>query len=234
MELLELRVTLVPSAASTPTGGGLRYSPTSPVDFLPAAHVARHDPSRHSGSGIKRNSRPASSHSSSSTNFATAGNSLAPTPPTGVAVRALAVPEPSSAGRQRSASSSEGNPPVAGLREHKFTGGAHGSLHHPSRPPSIAAQSVADTSSQANLSPVAEAARESPSPPPYAFPTSNNAVFAVVGEWRQRARWIKFEEDVELAGDRWSKPHVAYSTCRALLQLRYCLLRGILLHYITR
>jgi sodium bicarbonate transporter 10 len=28
-------------------------------------------------------------------------------------------------------------------------------------------------------------------------------------EWKETARWVKFEEDVEEGGNRWSKPHVA-------------------------
>lgn len=35
--------------------------------------------------------------------------------------------------------------------------------------------------------------------------------------------WIKFEEDVEEGGERWSKPHVATNTLYSYLQLRYCL-----------
>ena len=27
-------------------------------------------------------------------------------------------------------------------------------------------------------------------------------------QWKETARWVKFEEDVEAGGDRWSKPHV--------------------------
>ena len=210
MELLELRVTLVASAPSTPTGGGgLRYSPTSP-DIVPLTAGTHRDHSH--GNALKRSSRPPSAHSSSSSNFSTAAPSLAPTPPT--AVRALAIPESSSGSRFRSVSTSntDGEPPTT----HEFAGGPH------PLGGSVGAALHADSQS---LSPVAEAARESP--PLAATP---NAVFALVGEWRQRARWIKFEEDVELAGDRWSKPHVAYSTCRALLQLRNCLLRGIPFH----
>ena len=28
-------------------------------------------------------------------------------------------------------------------------------------------------------------------------------------QWRETARWIKFEEDVEEETERWGKPHVA-------------------------
>lgn len=45
-------------------------------------------------------------------------------------------------------------------------------------------------------------------------------------EWRERARWIKFEEDVEEGGDRWSKPHVATISLHSLFELRSCILNG--------
>ncbi|PVD39087.1 hypothetical protein C0Q70_01715 [Pomacea canaliculata] len=28
-------------------------------------------------------------------------------------------------------------------------------------------------------------------------------------QWKETARWVKYEEDVEEGGERWSKPHVA-------------------------
>lgn len=39
-------------------------------------------------------------------------------------------------------------------------------------------------------------------------------------------RWIKFEEDVEEGGNRWSKPHVATLSLHALFELRSLLLNG--------
>lgn len=39
-------------------------------------------------------------------------------------------------------------------------------------------------------------------------------------EWKETARWVKFEEDVEEGGNRWSKPHVATLSLHALFQLR--------------
>jgi hypothetical protein len=42
-----------------------------------------------------------------------------------------------------------------------------------------------------------------------------------VEEWRETARWVKFEEDVEEGGNRWSKPHVATLSLHALFQLRF-------------
>lgn len=44
-------------------------------------------------------------------------------------------------------------------------------------------------------------------------------------EWKEAARWLKFEEDVELGG-RWSKPHVATLQLHSLFELRSCLLQG--------
>lgn len=40
------------------------------------------------------------------------------------------------------------------------------------------------------------------------------------------SRWIKFEEDVEESGNRWSKPHVATLSLHALFELRSLLLNG--------
>ncbi|XP_074604293.1 na[+]-driven anion exchanger 1 isoform X2 [Brevipalpus obovatus] len=48
-------------------------------------------------------------------------------------------------------------------------------------------------------------------------------------EWRETARWIKFEEDVEEGGDRWSKPHVATISLHSLFELRSCILNGTVL-----
>lgn len=39
-------------------------------------------------------------------------------------------------------------------------------------------------------------------------------------------RWIKFEEDVEEGGERWSKPHVATLSLHSLFELRSFLLNG--------
>ncbi|EEC00877.1 sodium bicarbonate cotransporter, putative, partial [Ixodes scapularis] len=45
-------------------------------------------------------------------------------------------------------------------------------------------------------------------------------------EWREAARWIKFEEDVEEGGDRWSKPHVSTISLHALMELRSFILNS--------
>ena len=39
-------------------------------------------------------------------------------------------------------------------------------------------------------------------------------------------RWVKFEEDVEEGGNRWSKPHVATLSLHSLFELRSMLLNG--------
>ncbi|XP_035660550.1 electrogenic sodium bicarbonate cotransporter 1-like [Branchiostoma floridae] len=48
-------------------------------------------------------------------------------------------------------------------------------------------------------------------------------------EWKECARWVKFEEDVEEGGDRWSKPHVATLSLHSLFELRSCILTGTVL-----
>ncbi|KAG9349224.1 hypothetical protein JZ751_027667, partial [Albula glossodonta] len=48
-------------------------------------------------------------------------------------------------------------------------------------------------------------------------------------EWRETARWLKFEEDVEDGGERWSKPYVATLFLHSLFELRSCILNGIVL-----
>jgi hypothetical protein len=48
-------------------------------------------------------------------------------------------------------------------------------------------------------------------------------------EWKETARWVKFEEDVEEGGDKWSKPHVATLSLHSLFDLRSCMLKGTVL-----
>jgi hypothetical protein len=45
-------------------------------------------------------------------------------------------------------------------------------------------------------------------------------------EWKETARWVKFEEDVEDGGNRWSKPHVATLSLHSLFELRNLLTKG--------
>ena len=46
-------------------------------------------------------------------------------------------------------------------------------------------------------------------------------------EWRETARWIKYEEDVLEETDRWGKPHVSSLNFRSLLELRHCIEFGL-------
>ncbi|XP_034466425.1 sodium bicarbonate cotransporter 3-like isoform X3 [Hippoglossus hippoglossus] len=48
-------------------------------------------------------------------------------------------------------------------------------------------------------------------------------------EWKETARWLKFEEDVEDGGERWSKPYVATLTLHSLFELRSCIINGTVL-----
>lgn len=48
-------------------------------------------------------------------------------------------------------------------------------------------------------------------------------------EWKETARWIKYEEDVEEGADRWGAPHVASLSFHSLLNLRRCLETGVVL-----
>lgn len=48
-------------------------------------------------------------------------------------------------------------------------------------------------------------------------------------EWKETARWIKYEEDVEEGVDRWGKPHVASLSFHSLLNLRRCLEEGLVI-----
>ncbi|XP_025061596.1 anion exchange protein 4 isoform X3 [Alligator sinensis] len=48
-------------------------------------------------------------------------------------------------------------------------------------------------------------------------------------EWKQTARWIKFEEKVEDGGEKWSKPHVTTLSLHSLFELRTCIKKGTVL-----
>ncbi|XP_067685611.1 sodium-driven chloride bicarbonate exchanger-like isoform X2 [Haliotis asinina] len=48
-------------------------------------------------------------------------------------------------------------------------------------------------------------------------------------EWKETARWVKFEEDVEEGGERWSKPHVATLSLHSLFELRCCIMTGTII-----
>ncbi|XP_067416440.1 anion exchange protein 3 isoform X2 [Emydura macquarii macquarii] len=47
--------------------------------------------------------------------------------------------------------------------------------------------------------------------------------------WKETARWIKFEEDVEEDTARWGKPHIASLSFRSLLELRKTIAHGAVL-----
>ncbi|XP_041109010.1 electrogenic sodium bicarbonate cotransporter 1-like isoform X4 [Polyodon spathula] len=84
------------------------------------------------------------------------------------------------------------------------------------------------------ISPAAERIRfmlgeEDDSPAPPQLFTELDELLAVDGqemEWKETARWIKFEEKVEEGGERWSKPHVATLTLHSLFELRTCIEKG--------
>ncbi|GAB1610813.1 electroneutral sodium bicarbonate exchanger 1 [Argonauta hians] len=48
-------------------------------------------------------------------------------------------------------------------------------------------------------------------------------------EWKESARWVKYEEDVEDGGERWSKPHVASLSMHALFGLKKSIVDGAVL-----
>lgn len=48
-------------------------------------------------------------------------------------------------------------------------------------------------------------------------------------EWRETARWIKYEENVEEGADRWGQPHVPSLSFHSLLNVRRCLETGVVL-----
>ncbi|XP_025420919.1 anion exchange protein 3 isoform X2 [Sipha flava] len=48
-------------------------------------------------------------------------------------------------------------------------------------------------------------------------------------EWKETARWIKYEEDVQEGTDRWGRPHVASLSFHSLLNVRRSLESGVIL-----
>ncbi|NXP47149.1 S4A8 protein, partial [Heliornis fulica] len=48
-------------------------------------------------------------------------------------------------------------------------------------------------------------------------------------EWKEAARWLKFEEDVEDGSKRWSKPYVATLSLYSLFELKNCIINGTVL-----
>ena len=47
-------------------------------------------------------------------------------------------------------------------------------------------------------------------------------------EWKEKARWVKFEEDVLDTSERWGRPHVASLSFHSLIELRRLLENGML------
>ncbi|XP_067649397.1 electroneutral sodium bicarbonate exchanger 1-like [Haliotis asinina] len=47
-------------------------------------------------------------------------------------------------------------------------------------------------------------------------------------EWREVARWVKYEEKMEEGGERWSKPHVASLSMHHLVETRRQLMDGVM------
>ncbi|NXY42539.1 S4A4 protein, partial [Ceuthmochares aereus] len=87
------------------------------------------------------------------------------------------------------------------------------------------------------ISPAAERIRfilgeEDDSPAPPQLFTELDELLAIDGqemEWKETARWIKFEEKVEQGGERWSKPHVATLSLHSLFELRTCIEKGTIM-----
>eukprot|EP00088_Acartia_fossae_P070689 TRINITY_DN953_c0_g1_i1.p1 TRINITY_DN953_c0_g1~~TRINITY_DN953_c0_g1_i1.p1 ORF type:complete len:1234 (+),score=432.98 TRINITY_DN953_c0_g1_i1:296-3997(+) len=48
-------------------------------------------------------------------------------------------------------------------------------------------------------------------------------------EWVEKARWIKYEEDLEADAGRWGKPHVSSLSFRSLINVRKSLENGVML-----
>ncbi|KAM4615748.1 solute carrier family 4 member 4a [Polymixia lowei] len=87
------------------------------------------------------------------------------------------------------------------------------------------------------ISPAAERIRfilgeEDDGPAPPQLFTELDELLSVDGqemEWKETARWIKFEEKVEKGGERWSKPHVATLSLHSLFELRMCIEKGTIM-----
>uniref|UniRef100_UPI00398E4248 electrogenic sodium bicarbonate cotransporter 1-like n=1 Tax=Pristiophorus japonicus TaxID=55135 RepID=UPI00398E4248 len=105
-----------------------------------------------------------------------------------------------------------------------------------SRNSHIISQAVNRSIFTANVSPATERicfilGEEEEPKAPLLF-TELDELFPVRGrelQWKETARWIKFEEKIEEGGERWSKPHVTTLPLHSLFELRTCIERGTLL-----
>ncbi|KAE8630956.1 hypothetical protein XENTR_v10001027 [Xenopus tropicalis] len=101
----------------------------------------------------------------------------------------------------------------------------------------IISQSVNRSIFTSTVSPAAERIRfilgeDDDSPAPPQLFTELDELLSVDGqemEWKETARWLKFEEKVEQGGERWSKPHVATLSLHSLFELRTCIEKGTIL-----
>lgn len=48
-------------------------------------------------------------------------------------------------------------------------------------------------------------------------------------EWRETARWIRYEETVQIEADRFGQPHIASLSFNSLLNARRCIANGVLM-----
>ena len=59
------------------------------------------------------------------------------------------------------------------------------------------------------------------------LPLFNQLNVKVDSEWKETSRWVKFQEDVENEGKRWSKPFVPSVPLAAILDVKDCFHSGI-------
>ena len=53
--------------------------------------------------------------------------------------------------------------------------------------------------------------------------------FTFFQEWKEVARWIKYQEEVEEAGNRWSKPHISTPSLPGWMTLRSSIRNGLVM-----
>jgi len=107
----------------------------------------------------------------------------------------------------------------------------HRHHHHKAKQPAAQPQPMEDPSTRVQFL-LGEDAEDSQGTVVHPiFSEMETLVMASDGQyhWKETARWVKFEEDVEEGGERWSKPHVATLSLHALFELRSFLLKGVVL-----